>query len=88
MPITQTGSGTSERRGTKAAIPANLKGYLNQEQLVALQKIENFGWQLEFVRQPLFQDPIAVVISPDHQRHAVLMEDGELDMDSGLTFRH
>lgn len=86
--MTQTSSRTSERRGSKTAVPPNLRGYLNQEQRLALQKIENFGWQLEFVRQPLFQDPIPVVISPDRQRHAVLQQDGELDMNSGLSFRH
>ena len=86
--MTQTSSSVSERRGTKTAVPPNLRGYLNQEQRLALQKIENFGWQLEFVRQPLFQDPIPVVISPDRQRHAVLQQDGELDMNSGLAFRH
>lgn len=80
-------TGSTERRGNKAPIPPNLTFLLSQEQSAALRKVENFGWQLAFVRQPLFEKPIAVVRSPDRQRHAVLEADGELNMNPTLDLR-
>lgn len=43
----------TERRGNKVAIPPNLSAILTRDQSVALRKVENFGWTLAFVRQPL-----------------------------------
>ena len=77
-----------DRRGNKPAVPPNLASVLNQLQTLALQKIENFGWQLAFIRRPLFESPIAVVVSPDRMRYAVLEEDGAVNMDHGLVIRH
>lgn len=78
---------TTERRGNKAPVPPNLNSLLTAEQSLALRKVENFGWRLAFVRQPLFETPVAVVRSPDHQRFAVLEEDGDLNMNPTLTLR-
>ena len=50
--------------------------------------MENFGWTLAFVRQPLFETAIAVVVSPDRQRYAVLESDGELNMNPQIVIRH
>lgn len=79
---------STERRGHKAAIPPDLASILNQEQLNALHKVENFGWQLAFVRQPLFDTPISVIVSPDRQRYAVLELDGEINMEPDIVIRH
>lgn len=78
----------TERRGNRAAVPGNLRMVLTPEQLTALHKIENFGWQLAFVRQPIFETPIAVVISPDRQRYAVLEPDGDVNMHPDIVIRH
>ena len=78
----------NERRGNKAAIPPNLNAVLTRDQSVALRKVENFGWTLAFVRQPLFETAIAVVASPDRQRYAVLESDGELNMNPQIVIRH
>ena len=79
---------TTERRGNKPSIPPNVDSLLNEAQRLALNKIENFGWQLAFVRQPLFETPIAVVTSPDRQRFAVLETDGEVNMEPDIVIRH
>lgn len=76
-----------ERRGSKTPIPANPASALNQEQSLALRNVENFGWQLAFIREPVFQDPIPVVISPDHQRVAVLEADGQINMHPDIALR-
>jgi hypothetical protein len=82
-----TGAGT-DRRGRMPAIPPNYRSMLNQEQKNALRNIENFGWQLAFVRRPPFESPLFVVSSPDGQRHAVIEGDGEVNMAPSLTLRH
>ena len=85
--VPQEATGT-ERRGRKPALPANLNSVLNPDQALALRKIENFGWQLAFVRQPLFEAPIAIVVSPDRNRYAVLEDGGQLNMEPAITIRH
>ena len=77
-----------ERRGRMPAIPPNYRTMLNQDQKNALRNIENFGWQLAFVRRPSFETPVFVVSSPDHQRFAVLEGDGEVNMNPDLVLRH
>ena len=37
-----------ERKGDKPT-PDNLEDYLNTDQLVALHKIEGFGWSLKYI---------------------------------------
>jgi hypothetical protein len=78
----------TERRGSKAALSTNVNAVLNQDQSLALRKIENFGWQLAFIRQPVFEQPIAVVVSPDRTRYAVLESDGEVNMNPDIKLRH
>lgn len=88
MYLGQDASVNAERRGHKAAIPPDIHAVLNQEQRLALDKVENFGWQLAFVRQPLFESPITVIVSPDKQRYAVLELDGEINMEPDIFIRH
>lgn len=49
--------------------------------------MQGFGWDIEFVRRPLFQDVVVVLKDPSGDRHAVLTEDGELDYDHDVTIR-
>ena len=64
-----------------------LTGY-TRDQLLALHRVEEFGWQVAFVRRPLFQSPLTVVSSPEHQRFAVLEDDGEVNMRPDIVIRH
>jgi len=43
-----------EKRHKQDPVPSNLDQFLNQMQMMTLNKIENFGWHLWFVRRPLF----------------------------------
>ena len=61
--------------------------HLNESQVLALKQIERFGWELHFVRKPLFQDIIPVVISADKGSIGVLEEDGRINMDTDIKFR-
>ena len=82
------GTPGNERRGHKTAIPADLDRLLTRDQLLALHRVEEFGWQVAFVRRPLFQSPVTVVTSPEHQRFAVLEDDGEVNMLPDIVIRH
>ncbi|MCG6966571.1 MAG: hypothetical protein LJE59_08670 [Chromatiaceae bacterium] len=77
----------TERRGNKPPIPPNITFLLTQEQKLALRKVEDFGWQLAFVRHGLFEQPVAVVVSPDRQRLALLETDGQLNMNPAIALR-
>ena len=80
-------SPSTERRGHKTAVPADLDQLLNEDQLLALHRVEEFGWQVEFVRRPLFQTPITVVANPEHQRFAVLESDGTVNQEPDIVIR-
>jgi len=78
---------SQDKRGQQKAIPIDLGRYLNELQLLALHSLESFGWQLWFIRRPLFMQPIAVVSNPDSSRHAVLEVDGSINIQSGIQLR-
>jgi len=83
-PITKP---STERRNRQPAIPADIDRLLSSAQLYALHQVESFGWELVFVRRPPFQPTVPVLQSPDHQRFAVLSEDGELLLNPDLVLR-
>ncbi|TYT26838.1 hypothetical protein FZO89_11530 [Luteimonas viscosa] len=67
-----------ERRGQQPSDRSALRAGLTPAQLAALETLEQFRWTLRFVRRPMFQDPVPVVIDRDGKRHAVLRADGTL----------
>ncbi|HEY2395977.1 MAG TPA: hypothetical protein VGH81_08395 [Rudaea sp.] len=76
-----------ERRKTEGK-PANaLKRDLNQDQILALSELEKFGWELKFIRRPMFQQPVPVVFDSDRRHFAVLNADGTLDETPGFDIR-
>lgn len=56
-----------------------LRSDLNAAQLETLADLERFGWQLKFVRRPIFQPSIPVVFDSDRKTYAVLGADGRLN---------
>lgn len=77
-----------ERRKNQLPVPAHLDQLLNSEQLQTLHQMENFGWELTFVRRPLFAPVVAVLQHHDNKNIAVLLDDGELDMAPTIALRH
>lgn len=77
---------TEKRKGDKP-VPDNMKDYLNDAQMAELRKIERFGWELWFIRRPLFQDPVVVVANPDGSSIGVLEDDGRLNLDPDIKLR-
>jgi hypothetical protein len=60
---------------------------MSETQALALHQIESFGWHLEFLRRPLFQDPVVIVVNADRTKIGVLEEDGRINMEPGIKIR-
>lgn len=76
-----------DKRNKQKPIPNNLRDFLTEDQLISLSRIESFGWEIEFIRRPLFQSPLVVVKGPTNQV-GILLEDGTIDQSgTGLAIR-
>ena len=76
-----------ERRKALRELSSVLKRELNDAQLTTLQGLEQFGWELKFMRRKPFQPPIAVVFDGDRKNYAVLELDGSLNENPGFEIR-
>jgi hypothetical protein len=76
-----------EKRKGEPPIPDHLEEVLNEHQLLALHRIEGFGWELRFVRRPLFQAAIPVVYNNEGTSIGVLEEDGRINMEPDIQIR-
>jgi hypothetical protein len=76
-----------EQRIGKPPVPENLEETLNEEQLFTLRRMEVFGWELKFIRRPLFQDVLPVLFHTDSNQFGVLEDDGTLNMQRDLNVR-
>jgi hypothetical protein len=77
----------NERRKGIEPVPENFEGLLTEAQLRTLRSIGRFGWQLHFIRRPLFQDTVPVLISSDGIKCAVLEKNGSINERAGLDTR-
>ena len=55
----------SERRKDQQRAARELRAELNESQRDTLAELERYGWQLKFVRRPIFQPSIPVVFDGD-----------------------
>lgn len=76
-----------ERRKSLRELSSVLKRELNDAQLSTLSGLEQFGWELKFVRRKPFQPPVAVVFDGDRRNFAVLEQDGSLNENPGFDIR-
>ncbi|MEW7975938.1 MAG: hypothetical protein AB2814_00300 [Candidatus Sedimenticola endophacoides] len=76
-----------KKRGDQPPVPQRPEQYFNSAQLRTLHQMENFGWELKFIRRPLFQEPVAVMVDPSGKICGVLEESGELNRDSDIVIR-
>lgn len=76
-----------ERRTGLEAVPKDMRSRLTEIQRYTLANLENFGWSVRFVRRPLFQDQVVVLVDPAGRQHAILREDGSIDRDMDFEIR-
>ena len=78
----------AERRTGTHKSGRELRNELNDAQLETLNELERFGWQLKFIRRPMFQPSIPVVFDGDRKTFGVLEADGTLNEHPPFTIRH
>lgn len=76
-----------EKRMNENPAHHNLQGALNEAQLYTLRRMEMYGWELKFIRRPLFQDALPILIHPDNNQIGVLEGDGTLNMQRDINVR-
>jgi hypothetical protein len=76
-----------ERRIGIDAIPNDIKSQLTGLQQGALARLEGFGWSIKFVRRPLFQEMMIVLVDPSGADHAILRDDGSVDRNIDVALR-
>ena len=77
----------NDKRTGQKPIPDNIDDWLTPEQKQMLHQIETFGWVLKFIRRPVFQDPIPVLVSDDGKKIGILEKDGRINMDPDINLR-
>jgi hypothetical protein len=76
-----------ERRRTRTGDEATEPPRLTPSQRGALVSLRHLGWELSFVRHPLFQAPAVVIHDAERKRFAVLEADGTINEHHGLKLR-
>ncbi len=76
-----------EQRKGMNPVPDNIEELLNEAQLRTLLGIRQFGWELFFVRRPLFQDAIPVLINRDANKTIVLEVNGSINENPDIDIR-
>jgi hypothetical protein len=76
-----------DRRKDGQPDEARLRAGLNGKQLATITTMEQLGWTLRFVRRPMFQDPVPVMMDRTGERSAVIESDGHANGEHGLTLR-
>lgn len=73
-----------ERRNQIKPVANRLLRQLNDAQRLTLASLERFGWELKFIRHPLFLPMVPVVRDPGRQNFATLQDDGSLTESAAL----
>lgn len=76
-----------ERRKGAPTSRRGLRDALNEDQRATLSELERYGWELRFLRWPLFQPSVAFLYDQNRDRYVVLEEDGNVNESHGYTIR-
>ena len=74
-------------RGHMPAIPSNKDSYLTDEQSNMVNKMENFGWNLWFIRRTPFQECICMLFNASNGESVVVNNDGTLNYNHNIRLR-
>lgn len=77
-----------ERRKDQERSAREMRAELNEAQRDTLAELERYGWQLKFIRRPIFQPSVPVVFDGDRKTYAVLEADGKLNEHPPFEIRH
>lgn len=65
-----------QERGKLPPVPDNWREYLTNEQEINLGLLQNFGWTINFIRRPAFEEVVVVLEHPT-QGYRLLDKDGD-----------
>jgi hypothetical protein len=65
------------KRGIKPSVPFGYEALLTQDQRHVIDRCRGFGWELHFIRRPLFSDPVVVMIDASDHQHWLIHDNGE-----------
>jgi len=77
----------TEKRTGQSPVPENLEDWLNNTQLQTLPKIEEMGFKLIFMRRPVQEDPVPIVINNQGNQIGVLEKDGRVNTEVHIELR-
>ena len=77
----------NEQRKGMNPVPENIDELLNEAQLRTLQGLKQFGWELYFVRRPLFQEAVPVLINREGNKTIVLETNGGINEKAEINVR-
>lgn len=77
-----------ERRQGQPPPPSRvLERLLNPAQIETLRGLEHFGWELKYVRKPLFQDAVPIVLDGNRKDFAIIEPNGALNQKPPFKLR-
>ena len=88
MDVSHQSELSQEKRGRQPPVPFGFEALLNDEQKILIEKCRNFGWELAFIRRPLFQSPTVVMTDDDHGNAWQVTEAGSLEAFNNLRTMH
>ncbi len=77
----------AEKRTGQPPVPPNYRNVLSPDQMMTLRQLENFGWEVAFVRRPSQHEKVIVVSSTAQRRIGVLDNDGQLNLEPDIRIR-
>ncbi|MEN8179389.1 MAG: hypothetical protein ABFS39_12355 [Pseudomonadota bacterium] len=76
-----------DKRTGQSPIPSSPSFFLNNKQLNGMEVLKKFGWELTFIRRPLYSEVIPVVQNNQEQAIGVLGIDGVLKISDEIKIR-
>lgn len=74
-------------RNTQQPIPDDIQLYLTAEQVLMVERMADFGWDLWFIRRPAFQDSICMIHRNPDNENAVIEPDGTINYNHEVIIR-
>ena len=79
--------GNTEGRTAQPHSTRAQRSDMNDAQLESLADLKRSGWQLKFVRRPIFEPSIPVVFDADRKTYAIVEADGGLNQHRPFEIR-
>ena len=77
----------TEQRDRMPPTPDDYHSYINLDQRHTLNRLRGYGWELEFIRRPLFQEAVVVIKSPDGKQFGTLENTGQINLNPEINLR-